>query len=331
MRPWSRPSTRPSPGPSWRGESNGLPLDVFIAGDDAAANASVGSFVAAGGMRPLVVGPLKRCPRTRGLPVCPHDPCRPTRSSPTSTGTPGSRSPARHHPGPGRRSPPSNAAGGLRRFSSSRDRKAGRGCTLRNCRRPLVGCLHRQRGYRRPAADSSASRRSASHPAEAQRGLTCTVPSSLRTCCAGWRRRRPASPRRRPGRQEGPAARQELPGVPRRARHRLLPRACASPSRARPSGPSTTPNPWRSCPAAWSARRGNRPPAIAAADEAYDGLGTPTGSTRRPSAATPSTATDSRSMPRSTTANATTTPSGTASRWSSATVTARSSTGSRSP
>lgn len=49
------------------GESNGLPLDVFIAGDDAAANASVSSFVAAGGMRPLVVGPLKRARELEGF------------------------------------------------------------------------------------------------------------------------------------------------------------------------------------------------------------------------------------------------------------------------
>jgi 8-hydroxy-5-deazaflavin:NADPH oxidoreductase len=42
------------------GEKNGAPLDVFIAGDDEAAKRKVASFVEAGGMRPIDVGPLRR-------------------------------------------------------------------------------------------------------------------------------------------------------------------------------------------------------------------------------------------------------------------------------
>jgi predicted dinucleotide-binding enzyme len=49
------------------GESGGQPLDVFIAGDSAEANAAVSSFVSAGGMRPLVVGPLKRSRELEGF------------------------------------------------------------------------------------------------------------------------------------------------------------------------------------------------------------------------------------------------------------------------
>jgi predicted dinucleotide-binding enzyme len=49
------------------GESAGQPLDVFIAGDNAAANQAVSSFVSAAGMRPLVVGPLKRSRELEGF------------------------------------------------------------------------------------------------------------------------------------------------------------------------------------------------------------------------------------------------------------------------
>ncbi|MBT1002043.1 NADPH-dependent F420 reductase [Paenarthrobacter sp. DKR-5] len=49
------------------GQSAGQPLDVFIAGDDSDAAAEVASFVAAGGMRPLVVGPLKRSRELEGF------------------------------------------------------------------------------------------------------------------------------------------------------------------------------------------------------------------------------------------------------------------------
>lgn len=49
------------------GESGGQPLDVFIAGDNGAANAAVSSLVDAGGMRPLVVGPLKRARELEGF------------------------------------------------------------------------------------------------------------------------------------------------------------------------------------------------------------------------------------------------------------------------
>ncbi|BCW57380.1 NAD(P)-binding domain-containing protein [Arthrobacter sp. StoSoilB20] len=49
------------------GESGGKPLDVFIAGDDDAATAAVSGLVSAGGMRPLVVGPLKRARELEGF------------------------------------------------------------------------------------------------------------------------------------------------------------------------------------------------------------------------------------------------------------------------
>ena len=49
------------------GESGGQPLDVFIAGDNADATAAVSNFVSAGGMRPLVVGPLKRSRELEGF------------------------------------------------------------------------------------------------------------------------------------------------------------------------------------------------------------------------------------------------------------------------
>lgn len=42
------------------GEVAGLPLDVFIAGDDAAAKKKVAALVEGGGMRAIDVGPLRR-------------------------------------------------------------------------------------------------------------------------------------------------------------------------------------------------------------------------------------------------------------------------------
>lgn len=46
--------------PLQAGEVSGQPLDVFIAGDDAAARAAVAKIVRAGGMRPIDVGDLSR-------------------------------------------------------------------------------------------------------------------------------------------------------------------------------------------------------------------------------------------------------------------------------
>jgi len=55
------------------GESGGQPLDVFIAGDNAEANAAVSTFVSAGGMRPPGGRSAQARPGTRRLPVRPHD------------------------------------------------------------------------------------------------------------------------------------------------------------------------------------------------------------------------------------------------------------------
>lgn len=49
------------------GESDGQPLDVFIAGDGVRATGSVSDFASAAGMRPLVVGPLKRARELEGF------------------------------------------------------------------------------------------------------------------------------------------------------------------------------------------------------------------------------------------------------------------------
>jgi predicted dinucleotide-binding enzyme len=54
-------------GPLAAGESAGQPLDVFIAGDDATATSAVSDFAAAAGLRPLVVGPLKRARELEGF------------------------------------------------------------------------------------------------------------------------------------------------------------------------------------------------------------------------------------------------------------------------
>jgi predicted dinucleotide-binding enzyme len=42
------------------GQAGGLPLDVFLAGDDGAAKEAVAALVRSGGMRPVDVGPLRR-------------------------------------------------------------------------------------------------------------------------------------------------------------------------------------------------------------------------------------------------------------------------------
>jgi hypothetical protein len=49
------------------GETAGQQLDGFIAGDNADATAAVASLMADGGMRPLVVGPLKRSRELEGF------------------------------------------------------------------------------------------------------------------------------------------------------------------------------------------------------------------------------------------------------------------------
>ncbi|WP_427015704.1 NADPH-dependent F420 reductase [Pseudarthrobacter sp. P1] len=49
------------------GEAEGQQLDIFIAGDNEAANASVSSLVADGGMRPIVAGALKRSRELEGF------------------------------------------------------------------------------------------------------------------------------------------------------------------------------------------------------------------------------------------------------------------------
>ncbi len=54
-------------GPLAAAESGGQPLDVFIAGDKTDATSAVSSFVSAAGLRPLVVGPLKRARELEGF------------------------------------------------------------------------------------------------------------------------------------------------------------------------------------------------------------------------------------------------------------------------
>ncbi|MEV0977866.1 NAD(P)-binding domain-containing protein [Streptomyces sp. NPDC049915] len=49
------------------GEGHGFPLDVLIAGDDAAAKAKVAELVSSGAMRPLDVGPLRRARELEAL------------------------------------------------------------------------------------------------------------------------------------------------------------------------------------------------------------------------------------------------------------------------
>jgi NADPH-dependent F420 reductase len=49
------------------GQVNDLPLDVFIAGDDADAKSAVANLVEAGGLRPIDVGPLANARYVEGL------------------------------------------------------------------------------------------------------------------------------------------------------------------------------------------------------------------------------------------------------------------------
>lgn len=49
------------------GESDGQPLDVFIAGDDDRATSAVSGLASAAGLRPLTVGPLKRARELEGF------------------------------------------------------------------------------------------------------------------------------------------------------------------------------------------------------------------------------------------------------------------------
>lgn len=49
------------------GEVGGLPLDVFLAGDDVDAKARLAKMLQAAGLRPLDVGPLKRARQLEGL------------------------------------------------------------------------------------------------------------------------------------------------------------------------------------------------------------------------------------------------------------------------
>ena len=50
-----------------KGEVAGLPLDVFIAGDDAEAKEKVAQIVKDGGMRPIDTGPLSRSRQIEGM------------------------------------------------------------------------------------------------------------------------------------------------------------------------------------------------------------------------------------------------------------------------
>jgi 8-hydroxy-5-deazaflavin:NADPH oxidoreductase len=49
------------------GQVAGQPLDVFLAGDDAQAKATVADLIRAGGLRPLDAGPLQRARQLEGL------------------------------------------------------------------------------------------------------------------------------------------------------------------------------------------------------------------------------------------------------------------------
>ena len=54
-------------GPLAQGHVAGQPLDVFIAGDDEQAKATVAKLVEEGGQRPIDAGPLKRARQLEGL------------------------------------------------------------------------------------------------------------------------------------------------------------------------------------------------------------------------------------------------------------------------
>ena len=177
---------------------------------------------------------------------------------------------------------------------AKRPRKTS-GIAPADCRCPLVGCFHRWR------ATLPAPKR--------EGGLTCSF--QLRTCSIVppylLRRlaaqQKPELSRAAHGAKQALQHVRSLPGLPRRARPRQPPRACGSSSRPRRNGPSTTPSPPRSCPAAWSAKKANRPPAIPPPMRPTTGWGTPTASTPKPSAAIRSTATACPLMPRSTSAS----------------------------
>ncbi len=49
------------------GQAGGAPLDVFIAGDDAEAKQAVADVAAAGGLRPIDAGPLRRARELEGF------------------------------------------------------------------------------------------------------------------------------------------------------------------------------------------------------------------------------------------------------------------------
>jgi len=49
------------------GEAGGVPLDVFIAGDDAEAKQAVADLAASGGLRPIDAGPLRRARELEGF------------------------------------------------------------------------------------------------------------------------------------------------------------------------------------------------------------------------------------------------------------------------
>jgi predicted dinucleotide-binding enzyme len=53
------------------GQAGGAPLDVFIAGDDAAAKQAVTDLATSGGLHPIDAGPLKRARELEGLQL-PH-------------------------------------------------------------------------------------------------------------------------------------------------------------------------------------------------------------------------------------------------------------------
>ncbi|MEU9976875.1 NAD(P)-binding domain-containing protein [Streptomyces sp. NPDC051014] len=54
-------------GPLVTGEAGGLPLDVFIAGDDPAAREQVAELASSGGLNPVVVGGLRHARELEGM------------------------------------------------------------------------------------------------------------------------------------------------------------------------------------------------------------------------------------------------------------------------
>lgn len=114
------------------------------------------------------------------------------------------------------------------------------------------------------------------------------------------------------------------------ARGGLTPASPAPPTTSR-TAPSTTPATRRICPARRSAAKPTAPPRTPPSTAPTPVWAPPSSSISRSTAASPSTAPVCRSMRPSTTAGGTTTPSGTASGWSSATVTTTCSRTSPSP